>query len=253
MVRGIDLFADHFSRFQDHYVLIGGSACEQVMRLAGEEFRATKDLDVVLCVESISSEFLRTFWDFIRSGGYSTIQQSTGIHLFYRFISPANTLYPFMIELFSRVPDSLNFSGFGTITPIPNDDGGSSLSAILLDSDYYPLISEGRIQIEKLSVLSAEYLILLKIRAWIDLSNRRESGEQVDSRSISKHRSDILRLFRIAEPLRAPQAIPETVQNDIREFLDRALDETVNLKQYGYRSITLESLKQEVIQFYRIV
>ncbi len=252
MVRGIDLFADHFSAFQDHYVLIGGTACEQVMRLAGEEFRATKDLDVVLCVESISSDFLRTFWQFIHAGGYSTVQQSTGIHRFYRFISPADHAYPFMIELFSRIPDSLDFSGIGTITPIPADDGGSSLSAILLDSDYYPLISEGRIQIENLSLLSAEYLILFKMRAWIDLSNRRVSGEQIDSRSISKHRSDILRLFRIADPTRSPQTLPESVQQDIREFLNRALDDSISLKQFGYRAITIDSLKQEVALFYRI-
>lgn len=45
MIRGLDLFREHFADFTEHYVLIGGSASELVMNEAGVDFRATKDLN----------------------------------------------------------------------------------------------------------------------------------------------------------------------------------------------------------------
>ncbi len=51
MVRGIDVFRRYFHNFIDQYVLIGGSACDLLFDDAGVDFRATKDLDLVLIVE----------------------------------------------------------------------------------------------------------------------------------------------------------------------------------------------------------
>ena len=59
MVRGLDLFREHFKDFADRYVLIGGTACDLIMSNVGLQFRATKDLDIVLCIESIDREFAR--------------------------------------------------------------------------------------------------------------------------------------------------------------------------------------------------
>jgi hypothetical protein len=42
-----------------------------------------------------------------------------------------------MLELFSRTPDALHLSDEAHLTPIPVDEGQSSLSAILLDDGYY--------------------------------------------------------------------------------------------------------------------
>ena len=52
MVRGLDLFREHFAAFKDRYVLIGGTASFLALEEAGIEFRATKDLDIVLCIEA---------------------------------------------------------------------------------------------------------------------------------------------------------------------------------------------------------
>jgi hypothetical protein len=57
MVRGLGLFKKHFTDFQEKYVLIGGTACTLAMEQAGIAFRATKDLDIVLCVETINKDF----------------------------------------------------------------------------------------------------------------------------------------------------------------------------------------------------
>jgi hypothetical protein len=46
MVKGLDIFREHFKDFQDSYVLIGGVACYLAMEEAGVAFRATKDLEL---------------------------------------------------------------------------------------------------------------------------------------------------------------------------------------------------------------
>ena len=55
MVKGLDCFRDHFNAYNDRYVLIGGAACSLAMDNAGLAFRATRDLDIVLCVEALDT------------------------------------------------------------------------------------------------------------------------------------------------------------------------------------------------------
>ena len=45
--------------------------------------------------------------------------------------------YPEMIELLSRHPDILGMPKGHVIEPLPIDDNVSSLSAIIMDDDYY--------------------------------------------------------------------------------------------------------------------
>jgi len=107
MVRGLTIFREHFKDHNDKYVLIGGTACDILMENLGLHFRATKDLDIVLIVEALDSGFANILWDFIKNGKYKNIQKSTGKKLFYRFYDPEEKSYPYMLELFSRVPDFL--------------------------------------------------------------------------------------------------------------------------------------------------
>jgi hypothetical protein len=41
MVKGLEVFREHFRNFADRYVLIGGAACDIAMTGAGLPFRAT--------------------------------------------------------------------------------------------------------------------------------------------------------------------------------------------------------------------
>ena len=84
MLRGLDLFKEHFAEFSDRYVLIGGTACALAMKEAGLDFRATKDFDIVLCIEALDPKFGKAFWEFIKKGNYQHRQKSTGKELFYR-------------------------------------------------------------------------------------------------------------------------------------------------------------------------
>lgn len=108
MVNGLEYFKKHFSPYVDQYVLIGGTACTVIMQEAGLDFRATKDLDIVLYVEALHENFVKAFWQFIDEGGYKNKQHSTSKDIFYRFSSPNSRDYPAMLELFSRIPDGVN-------------------------------------------------------------------------------------------------------------------------------------------------
>jgi hypothetical protein len=61
MVKGIDIFREYFSEYTDQYVLIGGAACDISFGDSNMDFRATRDLDVVLIVEAQTKEFGQRF------------------------------------------------------------------------------------------------------------------------------------------------------------------------------------------------
>ncbi|MDP2234151.1 MAG: hypothetical protein Q8K89_10980, partial [Actinomycetota bacterium] len=102
MVRGLNVFRERFAGFEDSYVLIGGAAVEIAMDAAALSFRVTKDLDIVLHVESLDAEFAQAFWAFVIDGGYEFKEKSTGKPTLYRFSKPTDESFPYMLELFSR-------------------------------------------------------------------------------------------------------------------------------------------------------
>jgi hypothetical protein len=251
VVRGLDLFRERFRALADRYVLIGGTACDLIMNEAGLQFRATKDLDIVLCTESVDAEFARAFWAFIRGGEYQIHETAEGTPRFYRFQKPANDAYPAMLELFSRAPKALPVSEGSHLTPIPFGGEISSLSAILLDADYYSWIRTGTRVIDDLSIVGSTHLVPLKAKAWLDLRARKDAGEAVDSRSIQKHKNDVFRLFQVIEPesdLNPPRCIVE----DMRSFLDQVAAEEVDLKALGLRTTSRETVIAGIRKLYRI-
>ncbi len=144
MVRGLSIFQAWFKDFENQYVLIGGTAASITMTEAGLPFRGTKDLDIVLHVEALTPAFGQKFWEFVQAGGY---QQKEGDPeqkpCLYRFQKSQDEDFPHMLELFSRVPDGLSFVPPGHLTPIPMDEQISSLSAILLNDEYYQFVLAG--------------------------------------------------------------------------------------------------------------
>lgn len=252
MVRGLELFREHFRGYADRYVLIGGTACDLIMSDVGLQFRATRDLDIVLCIDGVDTEFARVFWGFIRAGQYQAQESAEGNPRFYRFQKPEVDGYPAMLELFSRVPDALTLPEGTHLTPIPVDDEISSLSAILLDEGYYAWVQAGRRLVSDLPVVGTEYLIPLKARAWLDLRGRKESGEDVNTRDIKKHRNDVFRLFQVLDPEAAIEP-PEQVVSDIREFLSLLPGEEIDLKAMGLRSMNIDDVIQFLRQLYQAI
>jgi hypothetical protein len=240
-VRGLDLFREHFKALVDRYVIIGGMACDLVMNEAGLRFRATKDLDIVLCIESLDAEFGRAFWTFVKAGGYRLQQTAEGKRRFYRFQKPADEAYPVMLELFSRAPDTLSVAEGSHLTPIPINDEIASLSAILLDADYYAWIQAGKRVVDGLPIVGAAHLVPLKAKAWLDLSARKEASEEIDSRSIQKHKNDVFRLSQVIDP-EANVKPPRRIAEDMRSFIEQVVTEGVDLKALGLRTISLETV-----------
>ena len=199
MVRGIDGFREWFRGYEEQYTIIGGTACDLLMTDEGLDFRATKDIDLVLIVEAVDAAFGRRFWDYITTGGYEHRNRSTGESEFYRFTNPQSRDYPTMIELFTRQLDAIALPADAVLTPLPLEDEVSSLSAILLNEDYYEFLKQGRVQVSGVTILDAPYLIPFKAKAWIDLSDRKAAGEQVDSKNIRKHKNDVFRLTELLD------------------------------------------------------
>ena len=243
MVKGLDLFREHFARVADQYVLIGGTAATLAMEQVGLDFRATKDLDMVLHIEVLNPQFGATFWAFIKRGGYEVQQASeTGKPVLYRFKKPADTSFPAMIELFCRSPDGLVRAEGGHLTPIPFDEAISSLSAILLDDAYYAFIVQGCRTVDGLPWVDAEQLIPLKAKAWLDLCARKAGGQNVDAKDIRKHGNDVFRLSQLLTADSRIRVAPR-IGADLRGFLERIASDA----SYDPRAIQINISAAEII------
>lgn len=240
MVEGIDLFRHNFSGYEDCYTVIGGAACDILMNEVDIDFRLTKDIDMILILEDKKVDFAEAFWKFIKEGGYKCGWKNNAEMHFYRFTEP-KAGYPVMIELFSRKP-GYKLEVEEGIVPIHIDDDTSSLSAILLNDDFYKFMLDGRRVIDGISVLSATHIIPFKMYAWIDLKRRKEAGEHVNERDYKKHKNDVFRLLRIvdtSETIKVSGLVKESVKN----FLNDIQKEPIRLDQFGLTMTKDEALE----------
>ena len=218
MIRGLDRFREHFAEHRKAFVLIGGVACHEWLSTLGLEFRATKDMDVVLVVEALDGAFVKRFWEFVEAGKYQVREKASGGRELYRFSKPQDETYPVMLEIFSRKPEGFDLGEGQQVIPVKVDEGSASLSAILLDDGYYQLILEQHDEEKNLPFANPAALIPLKAKAWLDLSARAKKGEKVDDKDIAKHRGDV---FRIANTLPgdAGPRLPASIRGDLTSFL----------------------------------
>lgn len=194
MVRGIEKFKEYFAAYPDNYVIIGGTACDLITEEAGLVARATKDIDIILVIEALSTDFVQTFWEFIKEGNYKRTESGGEERKYYRFIDPENSDYPKQIELFSRTPDVIKIDPDLHLTPIPVDDDLSSLSAILLDDDFYNYVIEHSEIVDNIHRAKLESIIVLKAKAFIDITKRIAQGVNEDSKNLKKHRNDAFKM-----------------------------------------------------------
>lgn len=237
MAHGLKSFKDWFKGYEQNYVVIGGTACELLMGTAGLDFRATKDIDLVLIVESLSKEFCQRFWEYVRSAGYKIAEKSNGKPNFYRFQKPEDSDYPVMIELFARKPDCLTVPKDIHLVPLHVDDELSSLSAILLDDEYYSILQNGTIRIDGVSVIDAQHIILFKIKAWKDLLDR-----GAEKKKYLKHKNDIFRLTQLLTN-GSPLTVSQSVIKELDAFVVDMEKEEVDLKAIGVSGKKEELLK----------
>ena len=212
MVVGLDTFKTYFTDHGDHYVLIGGAACDLLFTDAGLPFRATKDLDI------------------------TQLAMHEGEKKFYRFAKPLTKDFPAMIELFARPAAAIDLPDTDRYVRLEVEDALVSLSALLLNDDYYALINEGRESIDGVSILSEKLLIPYKARAWLDLKARNDVGEKVDANNIKKHRNDVFRLVQLLT--QDSVTLPASVKADLKTFVDAMANEDVDPATFKIENIT---------------
>lgn len=254
MVKGIEKFKEFFNGFEDSYVIIGGTACEIHETVYAQIPRATKDIDIILIVEALSPKFVERFWEFVKAGGYEqrnrgTSEDATRRHEYYRFLKPSDVGFPYQVELFSRNLGLLNFPEDAHLTSIPTSEDLSSLSAILMDDDYYHFtIAHSTLQ-DGVHIADIESLVCLKCKAFLEMTGRREQGEQVDSRHIEKHKKDVFRLAAMLAPSDRFE-LPDSLADDIRSFCEKVKQDLPNndfLKSAGLKNITAEQISNLLV------
>lgn len=244
MVRGIQIFRQYFEAFPDNYIIIGGTACDIVISDAGRTPRATKDIDIILVVEALSADFVKQFWQFIKDGNYGLKEINPDERKYYRFTNPEKQEFPLQIELFSRIPDLIELPKGMRFTPVPVDEGLSSLSAILLNDVYYKYII-GHCTVQNgLKLANIEALICFKAIAWLEMTERKQRGEKIDADKIKKHKTDI---FRLATMLAVADVfeLPPVIKADMQQFVETIkteLPDKVILKNMGLGNLDVEAV-----------
>jgi len=255
MVVGLDVFKKYFEQFPDNYIIIGGTACDIIIDEAGFIPRATKDIDIILIVEALSPEFIQQFWQFIKDGDYGDKEKSIDEREYYRFKKPRNANFPFQIELFSRTPDIIVLPPDSHLTPIPVDDNLSSLSAILINDEYYNYMIEHSHFEDGLRRANIEALICLKVIAFLEIKERIENGSKEDSKQLKKHKADIFRLAVMLSP-HSEFILPSIIQNHLNHFLEtihNEIPDKVIFKEMGLRSIDVNQVYEQLKKSFKVL
>jgi len=255
MVNGLEIFREHFKSFSDNYVIIGGTACDVL--LSGEGFfpRATKDIDLIVVVENLTTEFISRLWEFLKAGKYESLQKDSKERKYYRFTKPREKYFPRQIELFSRIPDSIDGEYASHLVHLSVDDASAyTLSAILLNDIYYTYTIEHSSIIEDLHRADIESLICLKAKAYLDLEDRKSKGEKVDEDDIKKHKNDIFRLA-VLLPQGASFEFPLPIKEDFRTFTEKiknALPDTAILDAMGATGLNMAELFDQLCRNFNL-
>lgn len=249
MVEGLNLFTEYFADYTDHYILIGGTACDVYFTEREIPFRATQDLDIILVVEALNDTFVSHFWQFIQDGEYITAEKN-GEKRFYRFEKPKANGYPKKIELFARHPEILKDPPEGMhITDIPTGEDVSSLSAILLNEDYYDFTKNNSEVKGGIRLANEIALVCLKARAYISNKELKAKGAKIQTDNIYKHRRDVLHLATLLNPAKKIQ-IPDQIKTDLIIFLEQLENESADVAGI-LKSLKIQTSPDEITMVMR--
>ena len=97
--------------------------------------------------------------------------------------------------------------------------------------------------------MSHTYLIPFKAKAWLDLRERKATGQHVDEKDIRKHKNDIVRLATLLTGTEQCE-LPDPVRSDIALFIERLRNEPVDLKTLEITGIKFEDILEILAQVY---
>ena len=219
-MEGLEKFREAFAEFTDNYVVIGGTACDIAMTGTVVRPRATHDIDMIVIAENITEAFGERLWQFVREKR-KHIEGEPAKYELYRFLD-GKVGYPEMIELLSRHPDVLGEPKGFVIEPLPLGNDTSSMSAIMMDDDFYHFTIEHSRLTDGIRHADPVALVALKAKAYLNLVADKQSGKHVNSKDIKKHRSDVLKNVVIIED--SSVEVPAPIAACINEFVDSIRD-----------------------------
>jgi len=187
-IAGLRHFESYFRDMKEHYVIVGGFATLMLLeRELPNHGKATHDIDLVL-LTTASEEMAARLKAYIKEGGYTIQKGQKDRYRYYRFVDPDAEGYAKEIELFTGKEQDLDLDEGQRIVPIDPEEGLYSLSAIMLDHEYFQMIKHNIEVIDGIPYSNAPATILLKMSAMYDLYHREDDKWK-------KHRRDILKLL----------------------------------------------------------
>lgn len=178
---------------------------------------------MILVVEKMTPEFGQRFWEFIDEGKYENLQRKREdkepVTELFRFLEPKNG-FPVQIELLSKYPDVLGVPTGFHLTPIPVGEEIPSLSAILLDEEYYRHTIDSSIIEEGICIANPLSLLCLKVKAFLNLTEEKKINPNVRSADIKKHRDDVFKLLAMRIDPFTPVELSATMKDEVSVFIN---------------------------------
>ena len=101
--------------------------------------------------------------------------------------------------------------------------------------------------INGVSILNAEHIIPFKAKAWLDLTQRKENGEHIDSRDIKKHENDAIRLSMLLTSTTKIN-LPNLIKEDLSQFIQYLDKDELHLKQLDIRNMSKKNTNSITMQ-----
>ena len=235
---GLSHFQNYCKDFEEYYVVVGGFAT--IMLLDNELDRhgkATFDIDLVLLTTS-STAMSNRIKEYITEGEYEIQKGDKDQYHYYRFVKPKKENFAKEIELFASNENDIKLDNNQRIIPIDPEESLYSLSAIMLDPEYFNMIKNNINRNLQAPCTNTQATIMLKMSAFYDLKNRND-------RKWKKHRRDILKLVLLLTGEEEIKLVGR-MTNDFNTFITH-VEEELNQKMLSDIVNKLPVEKEQVI------
>ena len=140
------------------------------------------------------------------------------------------------------------------MTPIPVDDDLSSLSAILMDDNYYNFMIEHSVDEDGLHRANTEALICLKAKAYLEIADRIAKGGKEDKKHLKKHKADV---FRMAVMMNADERheLPDPIREQLQTFMKidaEELPDKAIFKEMGLGNIDVKNVYDQIMATFQL-
>jgi len=245
---GLSHFQDYCKDLDEHYVVVGGFATLMLLDSQLENHgKATFDIDLVL-LTSHSIEMSQRIKQYIKEGKYTIEKGSKDQYQYYRFRHPQKENFAKEIEFFASNENNLEFDASQRIISIDPEEGLYSLSAIMLDPEYFELIKNNIDKTHRAPCTNTQATIMLKMSAFFDIKNRISKS---DDKKWKKHRRDILKLALLLEGSERVSLVGRMIE-DFDAFIAHLIDD-VDKKTFKAIVDKLPIEKEQVIDVLQMV